>query len=121
MTSKVYRTAQGKRLDLGALVLKNEKTRAIGNMNVNARGDVLDADNQSIDTRNHQVARQYRRQTTNVTDSPVKSSSTKIAVQPRPVDHDLLEDFDDQAQLPEIKSEKPSPGVAAAVARARKI
>lgn len=38
-----YRTAQGKIIDMGALIAKNEKTRAVGNMKVNARGDTIDA------------------------------------------------------------------------------
>lgn len=39
-----YRTAMGKSVDMGALVAKNEKTRAVGNVkNLNARGDTIDA------------------------------------------------------------------------------
>ena len=40
--ASVYRTAQGKTLDMAALRAKNEKTRAVGNVkNLNARGDTL--------------------------------------------------------------------------------
>ena len=39
--AKVYRTANGGKVDLGALILSNENTRAAGNMGVNARGDRL--------------------------------------------------------------------------------
>lgn len=38
-----YRTALGRTLDMAALVAKNEKTRAVGNMSVNARGDTIDS------------------------------------------------------------------------------
>ena len=38
-----YRTAMGKTVDMAALTAKNEKTRAVGNMKVNARGDTIDA------------------------------------------------------------------------------
>jgi len=38
-----YRTAQGKSLDMTALAAKNERTRAVGNMKVNARGDTIDS------------------------------------------------------------------------------
>jgi hypothetical protein len=75
MTSKVYKTAQGKAIDLGALLLQNEGTRAVGNMNVNARGDLVDGNNQVIDQKNKQVQRQYKRQT-NVSDAAKKFSST---------------------------------------------
>ena len=38
-----YRTAQGKMVDMSALQAKNERTRAVGNMKVNARGDTIDS------------------------------------------------------------------------------
>ena len=52
----------GKAVDLGALMLSNENTRAVGNMGVNARGDLLDSANQVIDPKNRQVQRQYKKQ-----------------------------------------------------------
>jgi predicted amidohydrolase len=51
MSKKIYKTAQGKIVDLGALQVQNETVRAVGNMNVNARGDRLDADGNIIATR----------------------------------------------------------------------
>lgn len=63
MTQRVYRTAQGKTVDMGRLMLQNENVRAVGNMNVNARGDQLDDTNQVIATKPAQVNRQYQRQT----------------------------------------------------------
>ena len=33
--AKMYRSSQGKGIDLGALLLQNETVRAVGNMNVN--------------------------------------------------------------------------------------
>jgi flagellar biosynthesis/type III secretory pathway ATPase len=65
MTKKTYRSAQGKVVDLGALVLRNEDVKAVGNMGVNARGDVVDAFNQPIDTKAAQVRRHYSKQTMN--------------------------------------------------------
>jgi hypothetical protein len=38
-----YRSAMGKDVDMASLIAKNENTRAVGNMNVNARGDTIDA------------------------------------------------------------------------------
>jgi hypothetical protein len=38
---KVYRTAQGKQIDLDMLIKRNELTPAVGNAKVNARGDEL--------------------------------------------------------------------------------
>jgi hypothetical protein len=62
MTKQVYRTAQGKVIDMGKLMLQNEKIRAVGNMNVNARGDQIDHNNQVVSKKTAQVQRQYNRQ-----------------------------------------------------------
>jgi len=142
MTRKVYKSAMGKAVDLGSLILQNESTRAVGNMNVNARGDRLDGNNRVIDQKNRQVQRQYRR-TTNVSDAaPVQTSniSAKRAAQniSEPVDpvEEILDDLD--APLVEVAPEvepvvapEPLPenvfpptgegGLAAAIARSRLI
>lgn len=65
MTQKVYKTSQGKTLDMGKLMLQNEKIRAVGNMNVNARGDEVDDRNNVIRSKPEQVNTQYNRQVTN--------------------------------------------------------
>jgi len=75
MTQKIYKSAMGKTVDLGALILENENTRAVGNMNVNARGDVLDGTNRIIDPKNRQVQRQYKKQATNTSAMPVATST----------------------------------------------
>ena len=76
MTSKVYRTAQGKSVDLGTIMLQNEHVRAVGNMNVNARGDKLDHNNRVVETKPRQIQKQNSR-TTNVSAEPVQTSATK--------------------------------------------
>jgi len=63
MTNKVYKSAQGKIVDMGRLALQNENVRAVGNMKVNARGDLLDDNNRVIVSKPEQVQRQYQRQT----------------------------------------------------------
>ena len=62
MTKDVYKSARGKPVDMGALRLKNEKERAVGNMKVNARGDAVDDKNQSIHSKQQQVHKQYQQQ-----------------------------------------------------------
>lgn len=79
MTKQVYQTAQGQSVDLGAIVLKNEHVRAVGNMNVNARGDKIDNDNRVVDQRSQQVQRQAERTTVpvnNVAATPVHTSNS---------------------------------------------
>ena len=125
MTTQKYRTHQGRMLDMGALILKNEKIRAVGNMGVNARGDRVDADNRPIDSRPNQVTRQYRRQVTNVSDSPLRTSSAEPkATQPMPVPESLLTappPVDPIMETPAPAQTPPAPagGLAAAIARAR--
>ena len=62
MTKMLYRTSRGKLVDMGKLILQNEHVRAVGNMNVNARGDVLDDKNRVIAKRQDQIQRNYKRQ-----------------------------------------------------------
>jgi hypothetical protein len=57
--AKTYRTANGGKVDLGALILSNENTRAAGNMGTNARGDKINSNNEVIETRNEQIQRAY--------------------------------------------------------------
>lgn len=75
MTSKIYRTAQGKSVDLGTIMLKNENTRAVGNMKVNARGDKIDGMNRVIETKTEQIQKQNNKTTTNVSTNTVHASS----------------------------------------------
>jgi hypothetical protein len=133
MTRKVYRTAQGKAVDLGALQLQNENVRAVGNMGVNARGDLLDQWNRPIDSRNKQVAKSYARQT-NVQDTPVTSATNNkptkdkrakapktVVVDVPPPPEDFEDDFVKPVDIVPVKPEIPEGGLAAAIARSRSI
>ena len=64
MAGKIYNTALGKTVDMGKLSLQHEKVRAVGNMKVNARGDIVDDMNRVISAKNNQVNKQYNKQTT---------------------------------------------------------
>lgn len=135
MTRKVYKSAMGKPVDIGALMLQNEQVRAVGNMNVNARGDVLDSGNRVIDQKNRQVQRQYKKQSTNVNNLPVAKSTKEVrqAQQARDQIHTEPDTFED---LPEDdlemdagaliepttpETDTPRGGLAAAIARSREV
>ena len=62
------RSALGKEVNMGALIARNEKVRAVGNMNVNARGDLVDSNNNVITSANKRVESNYS-QTVNETDN----------------------------------------------------
>lgn len=75
MTKEVYRSANGKVVDMGALRLRNEKVRAVGNMKVNARGDEINEKDQVVRKKTEQANNQYRRQTTAPTADPTGRSN----------------------------------------------
>jgi hypothetical protein len=128
MTKKVYRTAQGKIVDLGALEVQNEHVRAVGNMKVNARGDKLDANGNVISTRSQQVNRNLNR-TTNANAGPIPTSSRtqkEDAAAMRAAEQEKIEKaraqrqaLREQGAAPPV--EQPEAGLAAALARAAKI
>jgi hypothetical protein len=131
MTKKVYRTAQGKTVDLGSLILQNETVRAVGNMGVNARGDRVDGQNRSIDSRNQRVGRQYARQTTNVSDQrKIKARQDEMradevvadtVIQDQPATATVAEPVVESPASSTSPSAIPEGGLAAAIAKARSI
>lgn len=123
----------GKPVDLGALFLQNEHVRAVGNMNVNARGDVLDSANRVVEPKNRQVQRKYRRQT-NVSGGAATTgtmAAKQAAEMATKVDaSDQFADLIDDAPAPVVVQEKtavelttatPRGGLAAAIARSREV
>lgn len=72
----VYRTAQGKQLDMGALIARNEKTRAVGNMKVNARGDTIDAFGKIVEPVTAKVSKKYEKTVGNRSAMPTKKTNS---------------------------------------------
>lgn len=75
----IYRTAQGRPLDMAQLAAKNEKTRAVGNMNVNARGDTIDSHGKIITPVTRKVGNRY-----NNTVANPESNRARSVVRARP-------------------------------------
>lgn len=63
--SNTHRSAMGKIVDMAAIRAKNEQTRAVGNMNVNARGDIIDSHGNIINDNNKRVNEHYMRSVMN--------------------------------------------------------
>jgi hypothetical protein len=130
MTKKQYRSAMGKTVDMGSLLLQNEGVRAVGNMGVNARGDVINGNNRIIEKKSRQVQRHNRR-TTNVSNAPVATSTTALrkarAEELSPVASedtftDLPEDNDIIAKTVADTTDNPVfGGLAGAIARSRTV
>jgi hypothetical protein len=53
------KSALGVDINMSALMARNEKVRAVGNMRVNARGDLVDSNNNIITNANKRVENQY--------------------------------------------------------------
>jgi len=132
MTQKTYRTAQGKIVDLGAMMVQNENVRAVGNMRANARGDIIDNHGRVVATRGEQVNRNLNRQT-NVNSGPIPTSN-RSARTPEPAKLSEAEQLElEQKQRQgkrkalargekvELTGDAPTQGLAAAMARAEKL
>jgi len=104
MTRKIYKSAMGKSVDMGSLLLQNERVRAVGNMNVNARGDRLDSNNKVVEPKNQQVQRRYNKQT-NVSAGPTQASTRSAKAQ---VQQPMVDPADSFLDLP-IDEKEPDP------------
>ena len=130
MTQKTYRTAQGKIVDLGAMMVQNENVRAVGNMKANARGDIIDNHGHVVATRGEQVNRNLNRQT-NANSGPIPTSNRNRTSEPKLTEAEQLELARKQRQAKreamergekvELKGDEPTQGLAAAMARAEKL
>lgn len=108
-----YRTAQGRSIDMASLAAKNERTRAVGNMKVNARGDTIDGAGRIIQPATEKVTNQYARTVGNpaarqVTTNTNSASSQYAAPVPDPIPVsaapveeklDVEDDFNDQDDI----------------------
>ena len=118
MSKKIYKTAKGSTLDMGALRLQNEKIRAVGNMGVNARGDRIDAQGNVIDSANQQLKRRIQRQT-NVSAGPVHTSQQAVIPTPISTVDTLEDDIGGPMDTPLIATTEPTSGLAGAIARSK--
>jgi len=70
---RMYRTMQGRMVDIEKLRAANENVQAVGNMNVNARGDILGPGGQ-IATKKETVIKKYYEQPRGmVDDTPARA------------------------------------------------
>lgn len=91
---KRVKTAKGQILDMAALASKYEKTRAVSNVDVNARGDIIDNRNQ-VKVPREKISKEFYKN--NVPGADTKEVSIKTEEKPEPV----------KAQPKEEKVEQP--------------
>ena len=109
-----HRTAMGKTVDMAALTTKNEKTRAVGNMKVNARGDTIDAQGRVIKTATAKVNDSYNRTVGNRSAQPVRNkpkASTPVnppidLSQLNEIEREIEENLEDELEIEKIKSQE---------------
>jgi hypothetical protein len=120
---KNYRSAMGKNVDMGALLAKNENTRAVGNMKVNARGDTIDSQGRIIKPITEKVNKSYantvgnksantvrgRPQPTQTTPAPEPIKS-EIKEELTPIELELEESLEDDLEIEKIKAEELNKG-----------
>ena len=118
MTQKIYRTAQGKVVDLGAMMVQNETVRAVGNMKANARGDIIDNHGHVVATRGEQVNRNLNRNT-RVSETAKLSEAEQLEMykKQRQAKREALA----RGEKVELTGDAPTQGLAAAMARAEKL
>lgn len=74
---KIYRSANGKQIDLDALISRNELTPAVSNVKVNARGDELGPGGKIVRKR-EDVLRDYYTQSNKMTEEVVSRPKQSV-------------------------------------------
>ena len=73
---RMYRTMQGRMVDIEKLRAANEGIQAVGNMNVNARGDVLGTGGKVVTPKAEVMKQYYEKPKGMVDDTPIRSQPT---------------------------------------------
>ena len=84
---RMYRTMQGRMVDTEKLRAPNEHVRAVGNMTVNARGDVLGPGGRIVESKADVITKYYEQPKGKVDDTPFKRKplpDRKIVSTPQP-------------------------------------
>ena len=68
---RMYRTMQGRMVDIEKLRAANETVQAVGNMNVNARGDVIGPGGKVVTPKSEVITKYYEQPKGAVDDTPV--------------------------------------------------
>jgi hypothetical protein len=67
---RMYRTMQGRMVDIEKLRAANESVQAVGNMNVNARGDVIGPGGSIVTSKEKVIQKYYEQPKGMVSDTP---------------------------------------------------
>ena len=70
---RMYRTMQGRMVDIEKLRAANESVQAVGNMNVNARGDILGPSGKIVTKKETVIKKYYEQPRGMVDDTPART------------------------------------------------
>lgn len=107
---RIYKTANGKQINLDALMAQNENTIAVGNMKVNARGDQLGPGGKVEVKKEKLIADYYKLNTPVAVDNPPvatpvdrKKDLVDDWIEPPESDVDSDTDIDTVDQTPKLR------------------
>ena len=79
---RMYRSMQGRMIDIEKLRTTNEDVRAVGNMNVNARGDVLGVGGKVVTSKAQVIQKYYEAPKGRVDDTPTRARPVPVKKTP---------------------------------------
>tara|TARA_B100000214_G_C23868984_1_gene581689 strand:- start:510 stop:899 length:390 start_codon:yes stop_codon:yes gene_type:complete len=79
---RMYRSMQGRMIDIEKLRTTNEDVRAVGNMNVNARGDVLGVGGKVATSKAQVIQKYYEAPKGRVDDTPTRARPVPVKKTP---------------------------------------
>ena len=96
-----HKSAMGKPVDMASLIARNENTRAVGNMKVNARGDTIDAMGRIIQPVTEKVNQAYA----NTVGSKTANQVRQRPAHSQPIKPDVVKPEIDVSELTEVERE----------------
>lgn len=111
-----YRTAMGQTIDMAALAAKNEHVRAVGNMKVNARGDIINDKGQIVKSINERANEHYSHtvgnRSANIVNKPLQRK-TQTGQKPKvnlseltETERELEESLNDDIEIEKMKAQE---------------
>lgn len=97
-----HRSALGRPVDMGQIAAKNEHVRAVGNMNVNARGDTIDTHGRVIVPVTKKVGDAYQRTVANRAANLIRQKNGSGPVEPKETIRDDIDVVEALATAPVV-------------------
>ena len=107
---KTVKTARGRTIDMAALAKSHEEERAVSNVPVNARGDIIDNRGKVKVKKEKVVAQHYKEIVPDVEEVSIK----KEATEPAPVPEKVTEPMEEPKPVQAKPKPKPTPPPAPA-------